>query len=262
MLDQLARDNGFEVAVRDGTFSFAPPATASTAPSATAEAAPNPLVLELGKDLLRFRSVLTSAQQVGKVEVRGWDVATKQPLTATAPAQTRSAELPTVTPEQLAKTFGDPTYVATDVPYRTQAEVDEAARLAGRGDRRHVRRVRGRGPGQPEAAGGRLDQRRRAGRAVRRQVHRHHVPAPVRPDAPATPPSFSVTGRQDRTLLGLASGGSVGRTAPAPIVIGQVNDVADPEKQGRVKLQFPWLYADYVSDWARTVQPGAGKDRG
>ena len=25
---------------------------------------------------------------------------------------------------------------------------------------------------------------------------------------------------------------------------------------------FPWLSDDYVSDWARTVQPGAGKDRG
>jgi len=29
-----------------------------------------------------------------------------------------------------------------------------------------------------------------------------------------------------------------------------------------VKLTFPWLSDDYVSDWARTVQPGAGKNRG
>ena len=29
-----------------------------------------------------------------------------------------------------------------------------------------------------------------------------------------------------------------------------------------MKLTFPWLSDDYVSDWARTVQPGAGKDRG
>ncbi len=25
-----------------------------------------------------------------------------------------------------------------------------------------------------------------------------------------------------------------------------------------MKLTFPWLSDDYVSDWARTVQPGAG----
>ena len=33
-------------------------------------------------------------------------------------------------------------------------------------------------------------------------------------------------------------------------------------RPGRVKLTFPWLSDDYVSDWARTVQLGAGKDRG
>ena len=29
-----------------------------------------------------------------------------------------------------------------------------------------------------------------------------------------------------------------------------------------MKLTFPWLSDDYVSDWARTVHAGAGKDRG
>ena len=119
-------------------------------------------MLEQGKDLLRFRSVLSSAQQVGKVEVRGWDVATKQPLTATAPAQTRSAELPTVTPEQLAKTFGDPVYVSTDVPYRTQAEVDEAAGSLAEEIAGTFAEFEG-WPGEPQAAGRRVDQHLRAG---------------------------------------------------------------------------------------------------
>jgi uncharacterized protein involved in type VI secretion and phage assembly len=38
--------------------------------------------------------------------------------------------------------------------------------------------------------------------------------------------------------------------------------VKDPLESGRVKLKFPWLSEEYVSDWARTVQLGAGKDRG
>ncbi len=46
------------------------------------------------------------------------------------------------------------------------------------------------------------------------------------------------------------------------VVVAQVSDANDPQHQGRVKLTFPWLSDDYVSDWARTVQPGAGKDRG
>ena len=41
-----------------------------------------------------------------------------------------------------------------------------------------------------------------------------------------------------------------------------MSDVNDPEEQGRVKLTLPWLSDTYVSAWARTVQPGAGKDRG
>ena len=46
------------------------------------------------------------------------------------------------------------------------------------------------------------------------------------------------------------------------MVVAQVSDVNDPQGRGRVKLTYPWLSDTYVSDWARTVQPGAGKDRG
>ena len=45
-------------------------------------------------------------------------------------------------------------------------------------------------------------------------------------------------------------------------MIGLVSDNRDPENLGRVRVTFPWLYDDFVSGWARTVQPGAGKDRG
>jgi uncharacterized protein involved in type VI secretion and phage assembly len=70
-----------------------------------------------------------------------------------------------------------------------------------------------------------------------------------------------VTGRQERSLYGLTSGNGSAPGAPG-VVIGQVSDVNDPQHQGRVKLALPWLSEDYVSDWARTMQPGAGKDRG
>ena len=72
--------------------------------------------------------------------------------------------------------------------------------------------------------------------------------------------AFSVTGRQERSLYGLTSGGGA-RTGQGP-VIAQVSDANDPQQQARVKLTFPWLSETYVSDWARTVQPGAGKNRG
>jgi phage protein D/phage baseplate assembly protein gpV len=259
VLSALARANNLEIAVREGKFSFTSPTVASKAPPAGGGASTDPLVLELGKDLLRFRSILTSAGQVGNVEVRGWDVATKNALTATEAAETKRIELPTVSPKALAKTFGDPTYVATDVPYRTQAEVDEAAKALADEVASAFAEFEGTARGNPKL---------RAGAAVSIDGlgepfdGKYTITTSRHRFDPLTgyTTSFSVTGRQDRTLLGLASNGH--GKAPAVVVIGQVSDAADPEKSGRVKLTFPWLSADYVSDWARTVQSGAGKDRG
>jgi phage protein D/phage baseplate assembly protein gpV len=259
VLSALARANNLEIAVRESKFSFSPPAVASKAPSAGGTANTDPLILQLGVDLLRFRSILTSAGQVGEVEVRGWDVATKNALTATEAATTTRIELPTVTPQALAKTFGDPTYVATDVPYRTQAEVDEAAKALADELASAFAEFEGTARGNPKL---------RAGAAVSIDGlgepfdGKYTITTSRHRFDPLTgyTTSFSVTGRRDRTLLGLASNGR--GKAPAGIVIGQVSDAADPEKAGRVKLTFPWLSADYVSDWARTVQPGAGNDRG
>src|SRR5215468_9595569 len=103
----LAREIGYEIAVRDGAVDFQKPPQAADAPAATGTTT-NPLVLQQGRDLLRFRSVVTSAEQVKEVEVRGWDVASKKALKATHPAATTSADLAGAAPADLAHTFGDP----------------------------------------------------------------------------------------------------------------------------------------------------------
>ncbi len=75
---------------------------------------------------------------------------------------------------------------------------------------------------------------------------------------------FEVSGRHDRTLLGLASLGSAS-VRPSTIngnVIGVVTNNNDPDSMGRVKLGFPWLAPNYESDWARVVQVGMGKEWG
>jgi uncharacterized protein involved in type VI secretion and phage assembly len=66
-------------------------------------------------------------------------------------------------------------------------------------------------------------------------------------------------------MYGLVSNGAArGGAAPAirGVTTAIVTDVSDPDSLGRVKLKFPWLSDSYVSDWARTVQLCAGKDRG
>jgi phage protein D len=76
--------------------------------------------------------------------------------------------------------------------------------------------------------------------------------------------TFEVSGRHDRSLLGLATLGRSSVTPPTihGNVIGVVTNNNDPETMGRVKLGFPWLAPFYESDWARVVQVGLGKEWG
>jgi uncharacterized protein involved in type VI secretion and phage assembly len=83
---------------------------------------------------------------------------------------------------------------------------------------------------------------------------------------------FIVSGRQDRSLMGLVAGaaaagsggggGGPGSGAAAGVVVGIVTDNDDPERLGRVKLRFPTMSAGYESHWARVAAPGNGASRG
>jgi uncharacterized protein involved in type VI secretion and phage assembly len=46
------------------------------------------------------------------------------------------------------------------------------------------------------------------------------------------------------------------------VVVGIVTSNQDPDKQGRVKVQYPWLSDKDESHWARIATLMAGKDRG
>lgn len=251
ILTQLARDAGLDLTVRNGSFSFV----------ASASASGTPAVLKFGEELIRFRSILTSAQQVGQVEVRGWNVAEKNALVGTAPAKTSTVELPTVKPTDMASAFGNPTYVSTDVPYRTQNEVDQAAKALAEEKASAFAEFEGVARGNPELRAGRKVSLEGLGAPFEGKYTITSARHRFDPTTGYTT-AIAVTGKQDRSLLGLASGGSRSRQTPAGVVIAQVTDVHDPDKMGRVKVKYPWLSADYVSGWARVVCQGAGKDRG
>ena len=188
LLQRLAADVGFEITVREGKFGFGPPDRGERRPG-RGRTADRRTRSCCGSARTCCGSVRSSRrpQQVKEVEVRGWDTATKQALTATKPAATTAVALPDIDPAKLAKTFGDARYVATDVPHRTQAEVDTASAALAEAVAEIVRRARGRGPGQPGGARRRGRHRRRSRLAVRREVHRHHVASSARPRPPATP---------------------------------------------------------------------------
>jgi phage protein D len=262
---RLAAEIDFTVAVVEGALDFRKPPDSSTAPPAGDYDSSDPLQLVLGEDLLDFRPRVSGAGQVSQVEVRGWSVADKAPIVGTAQAGTTSASLPD-DPASLASRFGDATFVSVDAGPADQRAAD---RLAGR----YAELI---GSTFAEATGtARGTPRLRAGKAISvgvvgeafegrytltRTRHVYDLVHGYRVD-------LEVSGRQDRSLLSLASGGSAGSGASGRdrvygVVIGVVDDVDDPQKLGRVRVRLPWLSDDYVGDWARVALPGAGPDRG
>src|SRR5262245_23473098 len=51
-------------------------------------------------------------------------------------------------------------------------------------------------------------------------------------------------------------------TAFPGVVIGIVRSVDDPEGEGRLQLEFPWMPDSVVSAWAPIAAPMSGKSRG
>ena len=210
-LEGLARQIGYEIAVKDGKFDFRKPQKADAAPDGGKGAAANPLVLRLGTDLLRFRSLITAAEQVKEVQARGWDLAQKKAFVATSPAKTTSAELATISPADIAKKFGDPVYVASDVAYRTQAEVDGAAAAIAEQIAGAFAEFEGVARGNPKLFAGAAISIDNVGAPFDGKytiTTSHHRYDPIT----GYTTSFSVTGRQERSLYGLTSGGGGART--------------------------------------------------
>jgi uncharacterized protein involved in type VI secretion and phage assembly len=265
-LRRLALDVGAEVAVVDGKLEFRRPTRAAKAPKVTSEATTEPMVLELGRNLLRLRAVVTSAEQVPRVQVRGWDFTAKRAVVGSAGAATTSAEIG-ARPDQLAEKFAAPVLVATDTPYLSQGEVDDAAKALAEQVAGGFAELEGVMRGNPRVRAGTAVVLVNAGKPFDGKytvtASRHVFEAGTGYSTWVT-----VSGGQDRTLRGLIDGtgggpgGPVGAAGGAGPVIGLVSDNRDPENLGRVRVTFPWLHDEFVSGWARTVQPGAGKDRG
>jgi phage protein D len=258
-LKQLAADVGAQIAVVDGKLEFRRPRRAATAPSTSTGATESPMVLELGRNVLRMRAVVTSAELVPDVQVRGWDPAGKRAVVGMAKARTVSAEIG-AKPDDLASTFGAVALAATGTPFVAQAEVDDAVAAlaeqvaAGFAELEVVMR------GNAVVRAGSAVTLANAGSPFEGKYTVTATRHLFDPDTGYTT-WVTVSGSQDRTLLGLAGDRSAAQ-AGFGVVIGRVSDIRDPDGLGRVRLVFPWLSDEFVSDWARTVQVGAGNGRG
>ena len=157
--------------------------------------------------------MITAAEQVAEIEVRGWDVAQKRKIVSSVPAGTKSVDLPTMKPADMAKPFGDPNYVASDVAVPKPVRGRHRSNRPGGRDRQLVRRNRRCRAGETrncgpmsassiENAGEPFDGKY----TITAARHRYD------PTHGGYTTAFSVTGRQERSLYGLTAGG--GRVGP------------------------------------------------
>jgi len=261
-----AREIGYEMGMEDGQFYFRQPLQASSAPQpGDYQSHTDPLQLVFGDDLIEFRPRVTSAEQVTTVKVRGWDPDGKQVVIGSATTSTVAASVQD-DPNTLAGNFGGPTFTAVDRPLPKQPMVDGVASAIAEIISGSFAEADGIARGNPKL---------KAGTTVSVGVVGDHFEGKYTLSGTrhifgenGYRTHFVISGRQDRSLLGLASLGASnghGTAGGAPIngvVIAQVTDNNDPNNQARVKLKFPWLDDNYESDWARVTQLGAGPNSG
>jgi phage protein D len=262
-LQRRAGEIGFEVGVDySGTFFFRKPVKATGAPEGGDYQSEDPLKLVFGQELLEFYPRVSSAEQVKEVVVRGWSPKDKKAVVGTAPAKSSAATLKT-DPATLAAIYGNPIFTAVDRPLSTETAVKATAVALSE-------RI---GSAFAEAVGvARGNPKLKAGTPINVGVvaddfagkyvitsSRHTF------DKDGYRTKFMVSGRLDRSLLGLANGGN-GQSAPTSkfygVVTALVSQNDDPDKLARVKLKFPWLDDKYESNWARLVSLGAGPNSG
>jgi phage protein D len=259
-LADLARQIGFEVLVDDRKLQFRKPASSAAAPAEGDFESSDPLQLVFGADLLEFHPRISSAEQVAKVEVRGWNPGNKEAVVGQAQAHAASASL-RATPKDVAAVFGSPTLVSVDRPYGTQAGVDAAAGALAEEIGSGMAEAQGTAIGNPGLRAGIPVSIGVVGRDFEGRYilsHTHHVF-----DADGYRTTFFVSGRLERSLLALTSAARKSATRPIDgVVVAIVTNNADPDDLGRVKLKFPWLSDTYESDWCRLAHLGAGPDSG
>jgi uncharacterized protein involved in type VI secretion and phage assembly len=263
-LYQIARLANREFRVDGGTLRFKAPVESSDGPDEGDPESTTPTQLVCGSSLVAFRARMSAVGQVARVQVRGWDPQARQGIVGEADAVATNARLATDV-ASLAGSVGGQTMVVVNHGVTDQEAANRLAQA----------RAEQIGSAAYEASGIAIgDPALRAGVAVsvtgaepslagqwvisgtrhefERGTYRTHL---------------EFNGRQDRSLFGLVNQGSAGGAGGSAerypgVVVAIVDDNADPQEQGRVRLSYPWMGDQAVSFWARVAAPGAGNQTG
>jgi len=223
--------------------------------------------LVMGKNLVRLRASVTSAEQVPEVAVTGYDYMQGMPVMGTVPATPSTAQSldPAAFPAAVAAEFGASSFQFSSKPADTEGQAMSRARFLAAEIAGAMAELEGECLGNPAVLAGKVISLGMAGQPFDGQYLCSSARHVFEPFNGGYTTRFTVGGLRDRTLFSLTSGGGgdplhAGRFFG--VVVATVVDNLDEEDLGRVKVRFEWLSNSYVSAWARTVQMGAGNDGG
>lgn len=212
--------------------------------------------LSMVENLIEFRPRLSAIEHVDKVQVRSWNMKTKQAVVG----QATSSKLPPqidVKPKDWLKVKPELLYSDCRNSEQAQAQIMAQALL----DRQQSRYIEaeGRALGEPDLQAGAQVQVSAVGK---RFTGTYTVTAATHTlDRAGYFVDFSVSGVNPVTLLN--------SLLPEPelpsgqgLAIGIVTNNKDPDGLGRVKVKFPWLSEEDESNWARVTVLGGGAGRG
>jgi phage protein D len=223
------------------------------------------VTLAWGEDLFSFHPRTSASRQVNTVTVRGWDPQQKQVIVGTC---TTASGLPQVDGNLVGSTIAQTAFGAADTivvnrPIWSQSEAEDLAKsiyddIGGRYLQAH-----GICYGNPyimPGVGVKVEKVGNKFSGTYLVTSTRHVYSPNG----SYDTHFSIDGKRPSTLMGLLGGGGHDHRPGlgGSIVIGIVTDNNDPNKQGRVKVKYPWLTEDHTSFWVRQAAPMGGKDRG
>jgi phage protein D/phage baseplate assembly protein gpV len=253
---ERARAVGFQFGLVDGQLKFAKP-----------EAPSGGVSLKVDENLVTFRPRVSGVGQAGTIEARGWDVATNDAVVASATVKSTATASVSLAPTQATQAFGEKTFAAATLPLAQQDAAQAVADALAERIASTFVEAEGSTFGDPGLRAGSAIAIAGAGYPFDGDYSltevRHVFDAW---DGYLT--HFTISGRQERSLLGLASVGATNGAGAPPAsglhgpFVGVVTDTKDPDNVGRVKVKVPWLADDAVTDWARVVYPGAGTERG
>ncbi len=282
-LSQRAREIGYEAGISCGTFYFRPASSVATAGS-------KPVELTFREDLRRFLPRVTAGNLAQGVEVRVWDPLQAKVISQVKDISTGTARPGTAEPASLGKEFVSDTppgstaqpatssagdegpppsstaHVVCDLPVATGSAIDGAATVAATALADQVAstfaEAEGEAVGDPGIQPGTVLKISGVPHAFGGSwlvTNARHV---FDLSAGGYATEFVVSGRHDRSLLGLASASRARpREAAIPgVCCGVVTNIDDGKS--RVRLVLPWLSPDYETDWAPVIQFGAGKRSG